>query len=217
MKKSGFLSLLIPVAALIVTSTVITQETHLASRASGPRLETFEYTLAEGWNALALPFETDLDAATICEAPGIQTLYRWDDGKGPLAYDCNPDTPHNKVNFVLEPHVGYMFETSMDVKFSASGVRTKPKYDVVEGGNFYGFPHTLNKTLYAQDICKVKAPRNLTITEIYRLDPDDWTTHSCSNETVNNFEIDYGIGYMLWAVPTETAERPSSSFNKTLP
>ena len=209
-KKKKFFSILVPLATLLITITLVMQNTSLlsgAKRARRTRTINMTYSLIQGSNHVAIPLSTGLKASAVCEQlPTATAIYRWDKQGAQRTYDCDPKVPHNKVDYLLMPHVGYVIEMSEAIDWPVSGTRARLSYNITPYTNFYGFPQTRNRKMYAQDVCKkFKSTRGgLTVTEVYKTTSTNWsTTHDCAKPAVNNFEIEYGVGYMFWAIPKE--------------
>ncbi|QQS39263.1 hypothetical protein IPM62_01455 [Candidatus Woesebacteria bacterium] len=196
-----FFSIIVPLAALLVTLTLIITQTSIDTKfaqAKANRKSTLVYNLIKGWNTVALPLETGLTYSDVCSQLQVTAVYKWQNGnENPyLAYNCRfPEIENAKII----PNLGYLFYMSEARDWEIKGAKVPVNFDLA-GAGFYMFNFVQNekKDLFADEVCKKFTPRKkLEAVEIYQMKNNGWDTHICSLPSVNNFKLNYGVGYLI--------------------
>ena len=218
--SSSFFSLIVPMAALVITTTLVFQQTNLLSRAKAPREKTYTFNLVEGYNSVVSPLTTTMTVKDVCDELDIDSLWRWDNHDelvGPRNYDCNDELlAQTEANKYVTPDTPLIFVLPEARQWTISGDRTQPNYDVMQPATYvFGFTSG-RQSLYADDVCDMLDTRELGVREVYRLDPVGWdTTYVCDTDK-DNFIIENGIGYALFIDKDDAAPSPRTELQQTL-
>jgi len=216
----SFFSIVVPVAALIVTTTLIFQQTKLNSQARTPKKSTFTYSLEEGYHALSMPLDTDLHLQDVCDEFSLETLSYWqndEEPRGPIEYRCqDPILSQTPANKQLLTNTSILIDLAESHEWTISGTKGSYSYDTpVAGVYLYGFSD--NRDLYANSICKMLNTPALKVQEVYTISGQSWeTAHDCDDPSEQNFALEKGTAYGIWVTDGATSVSPRNSLNKAL-
>lgn len=216
----SFFSIVVPVAALIVTTTLIFQQTQLNSQARTPKASTFTYSLEAGYHALSIPLDTNLHLQDMCDELNLTTVSFWQnstDPRGPIEYRCDdPLLSQTEANRPLTTNTSVLFELNESKDWTISGSKGYYSYDTPEAGVYlYGFSG--KRDLYANSVCKMLKNSSLKVQEVYTISAVSWdTAHHCDNPSENNFPLEDGVAYGIWITDGVTKVSPQSDLNKAL-
>ncbi|QQS39262.1 hypothetical protein IPM62_01450 [Candidatus Woesebacteria bacterium] len=204
--SNKFFSLIVASAALVTTTTVISTNVKVASKASenkGPDSSLF-YQFEKGWNSFAIPLTTSFTARDICtmvtESEKIATITAntWE------YYDCKENT----ANFDILPNHGYMLKSASDTTWSLAGVIAGSPYQLTPGLNLAGVSQTIVDSVYANTLCDLHTTNNLKVDSISQFENGRWDYHFCTTPSDNNFQLFPGQAYMI-NVGLKNSEAPN--------